>query len=315
MGVMNLRKWKVFWSDRRKLLLLMCVLFSSFFWLLAKLSATYQRQIVWEMKLSQLPLGKFVDPDFRLPLAVEVKASGFSLLRHYFDSSDKYLEFKWLKRLKSGSYELSEQYEDQVKAECFPSAQYFKIYPSAFDIALRQKKKKKVPVVFLPDVSYRKEYQLTDLMIRPDSITIFGMENVIDTISGIYVRGKKYKNMDSSFEEMYELTNTELLEYGESLIRVQGFVSKISEQEMRVPIRVIHMPSGWRIKLFPSETRLLCMGALVRLKSLKPSDFTVVADYNQRTDTHIPLQVKHKPQDVKVSFLSEKEVEFLVKDK
>ena len=86
----------------------------------------------------------------------------------------------------------------------------------------------------------------------------------------------------------------------------------VTEQEIKAKVQLIHQPFSVEVKLFPEEVPLLLTGDVETIRNLKPTDITIVADYNQRKDRYIPLEVRKKPASLNVNFTEQKEVEYLI---
>ena len=94
---------------------------------------------------------------------------------------------------------------------------------------------------------------------------------------------------------------------------MQAFVDKVSEQELRVPVKVMGVPKNSQVKIFPDEVSVLCTGELNLLKTLTPNDIEVTADMCEANVGHIPLQISTHKRRIKVTLMNETTVDFLIR--
>ena len=163
------------------------------------------------------------------------------------------------------------------------------------------------------NVEYPKEYQLTDLKLSPDSVVASGSQKVIDTLSQVVFHYHSKRPIKDNFSETYTLKSTPLVHFNTHKIAMQAFVDKGSEQELRVPGKVMGVPKNSQVKIFPDEVSVLCTGELNLLKTLTPNDIEVTADMCEANTGHIPLQISTHKRRIKVTLMNETTVDFLIR--
>jgi len=147
---------------------------------------------------------------------------------------------------------------------------------------------------------------------NPDSVVVSGLAADLDTITGVYLQKKYKRNVTTSYSGEVRITDTPKLHYDTDKVTFSLQMVHVTEQEIKAKVQLIHQPFSVEVKLFPEEVPLLLTGDVETIRNLKPTDITIVADYNQRKDRYIPLEVRKKPTSLNVNFTEQKEVEYLI---
>lgn len=310
---MRLYRWSTIFKRDRTLLVVSCIVLSGFFWFSNRLSLVYHRQVTVQMNLTNLPKDKHLEKGFSVQINFEVKQQGYMFFKSYFHKNNV-LDFNWLSEVSENQYTLSEQGKNALKNKYFPLAQSLQILTKTIHIPFIRKAHKVLPVIFFPFDKLQNQYQISDLTIRPDSVKVWGNSSIIDTLSVIYIENT-LTCTDGFFEQEYYLKSSDEVQYQDSIVRIQGVVSKISEQEMQVPIWIKNVPLGAKVIIFPMKVKVLCTGSIHQLSAMKQSDIKVVADYSEAKNGVISLKIEQKPQQVSVRFLSQSSVEYLIEYK
>ena len=93
-------------------------------------------------------------------------------------------------------------------------------------------------------------------------------------------------------------------------------VSRYSEKEFTIPIKVKNLPQGVRVKLFPPAARVRVTLPLSTLSKIDVSDFSLVVDHK---DILIPdlnqldLKILKSPPSSKKIILNPKQVNYLIR--
>jgi hypothetical protein len=90
---------------------------------------------------------------------------------------------------------------------------------------------------------------------------------------------------------------------------------KYTEAMLKVPIKVINLPYGLRLKTFPHDATLIFNVPLSDYNKLIPSLFSVVVNYKELGDKNVnklDVIVKESPEFVYSLKSSPKTVEFIV---
>lgn len=303
-----------FGGNRHTLTFVVCLCVSIFLWALLKLSKDVFREVSVGVRITNVPTDKFVSPLQKNSMKILVEGNGLSLLRLYAENPSLTIDFNDLQPLGDDRYRLSKTSREKLSNSYLSRFRIRNTISDTLLVKLEKKYTRKVPVLVHLNVNFQREFQLTELKVQPDSISVSGIKSAMDTLQKIDVYIKKKREVKSNFTEIYKPKNTDFVSYGANRIRIEGIVDKVSERVIRVPVELHNVPEGCQIKIFPTEVPVLCTGDLNLLKGLRTEDIHVVADFDQwQEKSTLPLSLTTPKKRIKLRFLNEKSVDFLMK--
>lgn len=224
------------------------------------------------------------------------------------------VDFNDLEYVGDKKYKLSKNISNKLKTSHLSDLKVQNTYSDTIYIDLEKKYSKKIPVLVNLNADFQREYQLTELVIQPDSVQVSGFKSATDTLDVIAVSLSERKHVKKSFEEVYKLQNTSSVKFHTDKITIKAIVDKVSEQLIKAPVQILNVPPDVQVKIFPEEVTVLCSGDLNILKNIVPDEIVVEADYNDiQKNTLLPLTIRTKLKRVKLSFLNENNVEILIR--
>jgi YbbR domain-containing protein len=181
-------------------------------------------------------------------------------------------------------------------------------------------KSKKVPVRAMIELTFAANHILEgQMLLQPDSIQISGPKSQIDTINVIETELLKIDDLNNSFSNDVALKLPKQLNgitLSNDFVRVIGNVVKFSELVIEVPVTVINLPPGIKVRTFPEIVEVRCQGTLERLKELEAKDFEVVADYlnvSSETGNRLSVRLKQFPKTLNNAMIDTNEIEFILR--
>ena len=101
-------------------------------------------------------------------------------------------------------------------------------------------------------------------------------------------------------------------------VRVTFFTDVLTEEQIEgVPIKAINMPVGKHLRTFPAKVNISFVTGVSVYRNLKPSDFTVVADYNDiinHPTEKCHIYLKSVPRGISRTRLETTMVDYLIED-
>ena len=261
--------------NRRNLTFIICLILSVFIWSLMKLSKNLIRELSVPVIVINPPADKVFLPSAPNFVKITVEGNGFSLLKSYRQNATLSIDFSELQEVGENLYIFSKSSKDKLSNTYLSNFRIRSVVSDTLQLYLAPKHTKKIPVVVHLNVEYPKEYQLTELRLSPDSVVASGSQKVIDTLSQVVFHYHSKRPIKDNFRETYTLKSTPLVHFNAHKIAMQAFVDKVSEQELRVPVKVMGVPKNSQVKIFPDEVSVLCTGELNLLKTLTPNDIEV----------------------------------------
>ena len=308
-----MKRIRIFLKDSRTLTFVVCVLLSAFLWSLIRLSKNLLREVSVPVVVTNLPAHQVLMPSAPNAIKLLVEGNGFTLLKTYSQNEALSVDYTDLKHIEGSQYCLSKSTREKLTNTYLSNFKIRSVVSDTLTLLLEKKVSKKIPVLMQLNVEYAKEYQLTELRITPDSVTAYGSQKAIDTLTQVTFQYTKKKLIKDNFSKNYSLKNTKYITYDLHTIKMEAFVDKVSEQLLKVPVQVVNVPKDSQVKVFPNEITVLCTGDLSILKTLTPNDIQATADFAKAEGSSINLQLSTQKKRMKISFFGEDKVDFLIR--
>lgn len=307
-------KIRIIFVNQKTFTLLVCMLLSIFLWTLIRLSKNLQREFSVNVSITNIPDDLFLNPLQTHQIKILAEGKGYAFFKYYSDKQVLTVDFNDLEYVGDKKYKLSKNISNKLKTSHLSDLKVQNTYSDTIYIDLEKKYSKKIPVLVNLNADFQREYQLTELVIQPDSVQVSGFKSATDTLDVIAVSLSERKHVKKSFEEVYKLQNTSSVKFHTDKITIKAIVDKVSEQLIKAPVQILNVPPDVQVKIFPEEVTVLCSGDLNILKNIVPDEIVVEADYNDiQKNTLLPLTIRTKLKRVKLSFLNENNVEILIR--
>lgn len=291
-----------------------CVILSFFTWLTAKLSMRYTDRITLKVSYTEVPPNLFIAPSSQQTIDVDIEGVGYSLLKYKTKKNvDIKLNINDLSNVGGNKFVLPKSTFNLIDYNILPDVNLKTVYPDTLRIDLQEYARKKVPVVLQMPIRTQVEYRLSELTISPDSVEVHALEHQLDTITGIYLKAPAKEKVREPFWQIFEIKNSENLRYNINKIKVNAQIIRVSEQELFKEIQVINVPDNQEIRLFPQKIKIIASGNVEILKSLQETDVVISADFSDRKNNLLPLNVRKKPEGIKIR-LEKESVSYLIKE-
>lgn len=308
-----------FRSDR--LILIICIIIASLFWLLIKLSDDYTVNYSFKVSYNNVPsdlrLTKIIDSTLNLNLT----ARGFIILRmNLFDDMenldinlDNYsIESKGGIVYAIYTNALTERFADIVGVN--ENDIHFSKATLTFDMEKTGEKR----VLVVPDYSlnFVNQYDLyNEVKADPAFIMVYGPENVIDTIANISTKQLVLENVmsDQTVKVELENPNPNLLSFNHDEIILFFKVDKFTESDITVSINLSNLP--YKIKTFPSQVKVFYRVAQVDFNEVRSHQFNIYPVINNLDILQaykLQLKLSKQPDFVRNVRIVPSDVEFLI---
>jgi hypothetical protein len=254
-------------------------------WFLVKLSEDYSTQTSLRLRFADVPTDQWVSSDEQ-SVNLSLNTDGFHTLRYkmirepYRFVTISLSEVPY--HLENGNtYSFSSQYVAEIVAERLDvNAADITMNDGVIYFTMDPLKSKVVPIAFRPDLKMQRQYGLYGIpTIDPATVTIYGPEEVIDTVRAVRTVMVSKTNVSESFSESVPLDMMGgRIRCNTKEVRVTVEVEKYTEKDIEVPIRVADNP---KLRFFPETLSVKCLVAMKDYATIVPEDFTVAIDKEQ----------------------------------
>ena len=222
---------------------LVFLLISTVLWLMVKLSETYTTQVVFRLRIVDVPADKWMAADEQTA-KLSMTADGFTTLRYrLIREPNRVVRLSLAEvpyRLENGTtYSFSSLYVTERIAD------YLDI--TAADLTMNDAKvyfnmdplmSKVVPVVLRSDIHTQRQFGVYGIpILDPSSVTVYGPAEVIDTLRTVRTELLAKMNVSESFSATVplDLYNGQLRS-NETEVVAKVAVEKYTETDVKVPI-------------------------------------------------------------------------------
>src|SRR6185436_1189866 len=127
--------------------------------------------------------------------------------------------------------------------------------------------------------NFEKQYDTTgEKSISPDSVSISGPAAIINAITSIPTERIHYDHLKEPVSATLKLISSKLVALSDSTVHLKMNVEKFTEENLEVPLKAMHVQSGYSLKTFPASVNVSFQVALSRYKEVNPSQFEVIVD-------------------------------------
>lgn len=295
---------------------LICFLISVVLWLMIKLSREQNQLVFLKINYTGIHDDKIILPERDSVLFVEIQTSGYNVMfRKLFpkdyelqiDLSDKIPEFN------GNRFEMSIEsnvIHEQVVSMFSKKDKILHYIPSTLKIGINKAFSKKVPVV--PDVSYslKNDYSIYNkTYITPDSVLLFGDQDVISKIEFIRTEKVKFKELSENTTVSLRLLLpfTEDIKLSDQQIKFFIPVAKQIDEVIELPVIVDSVYFTERKASFkPDKIRVFYSVLLPDKQRVQTDSFKIMfirPDIGM-SENSIKVKLKNKP-----SFVTVKKIE------
>lgn len=305
-------------EKRSVLTFLVFLAISTALWFLIKLSENYTTQTTFKLQFVEVPTDKWVSTDDQ-SVKMSLMIDGFHTLRcKMIREPNRFVTIPLNEvpyRFESGNtYSFSSQYVAEKVAERLGiNASDITMNDAKIYFSMDALKMKVVPVVLRSDIKTQRQYDLYGIpVLDPSSVTIYGPQEVVDSIKAVKTELLAKTNVSQSFSETLQLDLLDdQIRSNIKEVKANVQVERFTEMDVEVPI---HVTSNQRVRFFPETMSVKCLVAIRDYASITPESFTVTVDKHQMEAMQPLLDVHLASWPPTVQILSTRpdKVEYLI---
>lgn len=310
--------------NRRLLIFFFFLLLSVLFWFLTVLNKDYETVLSYPVRYIKIPQELVLMNDVAEKLDLHVKSRGFTLLRLKMQSRLSPLV------LDANSFSLGtalgespivlylatsliiEKLQHQLTSEI----QINSVFPDTLILQLTDKYTRKVPVKVNLVLEFERQYmQVGMLKITPDSVSVSGPEDFVDTLSEVSTIPIELTGLGKSTEIKMALKPIDKLDFSVREAVVNIPVEKFTEESIKIPIEVINIPDSLFLRTFPASVEITYRVGLSDYKKVSGHMFKAVLDYSAKGSNignKLTVELIKIPEYVQVTNFYPKNVEYII---
>ena len=300
--------------NKEFLIFLFFLAFSGAFWLLMTLNETMEREFKIPMRLSGVPRNAVITGELPDTVRVTVRDKGFTLVTYDF----RPLVFRFSNYADEdegkGVIPLTDV-QKQVLSQMYGSSKLLQVKPGAFDFYFTYGTSKKVPVVFRGKITTNKSYYLAHTEFYPSIVTVYANKQQLDKLQSVEIEPFNYRNLQDTIRQAVKIRKIRGVKIVPPTVRLSVYPDVLTEEAIEVPITAINMPPGMVLRTFPSKVTVRFTIGASLFRTIKPSLFKVVVDYEElaaNPSDKCTLQLRSVPRSVSKASLEIDRVDYLL---
>lgn len=292
------------WNNRENALAFLLCLFLSFMaWLSIMQNKSYELWINYPLKYVDAPRNVELYADLPASVSIRIRDKGKTVFS-YQNRDYRPAEINFANRdvvtINGSKYSisLSNVFESEIKSSFGQSTVVVDYFPKEVEFDVIAVNSKRLPVELLTDISCRRQYQLSsEPYLETDSVTLYAVNTVLDTISSVKTHLLKATNLSDTLLTSVGLSLPVRTKAMPERLGVVIPVEAYTEGSRRVPIIVNNAPNNLRVRTFPEQVTVKYRVGVSKYKEVEPSDFRITIDYDHiirsSSKTEFPVIEQH----------------------
>tara|TARA_B110000483_G_scaffold88486_1_gene109129 strand:+ start:500 stop:1468 length:969 start_codon:yes stop_codon:yes gene_type:complete len=294
------------------------VVLSTIFWVITKLSNTYDSKVDLSVNLIDLPVTIVPILEKNLELKVDLTASGFQLLIYHLFNKKVELSFE------NASYNSGTALINlfnqrfQIEQQLFDNATINRVTPNVLKFNYDKLERKKVAIRPLLNINFLPGFDINeDWNIEPDSLWISGPAQLLDTLNGLNTLPIKLIDVNTDIKKKIGFVKTNvLLKLEKKHTIVTACVRKFTEKTVSSFINIKSLPDSLSIKLFPQSVAVTFSVLLDKAERIDSKDFAFSCDFDTSDGggkKSLIVNIERQPQGVRKVRWKPMEVDYLIR--
>ena len=184
------------------------------------------------------------------------------------------------------------------------------VNPNILEVMLTPTYQRKVPVVLDLEIDFFPDHDLSGpIKIMPDSVTIYGPQQILDSITSWKTEPIHIKKVKSDVQRTVKLVSPSdlFIRMSTSSVLIEATVEEFTEKMYELPVQLLG-PSGRAIRtneyrLLPESAKVYFILPLSKYETPLKEEFKLVAEMDlmqiKKGENIIPLELKFYPNYIK----------------
>jgi hypothetical protein len=307
-----------FFRSKKANVFILFLILALMFSILTKLSQDYTQTISFNIEAINVPEDKVIVKDSSHVINITLTTFGFRLIKYYLTEPIIKVDFQNLDKNKTHYFWIEKRELSNIVSQFHPKIKIERLSPETIAFRFDVNNVKKIPVILDSQINFSQGFDLiNNYIIKPDSINVIGPKVLTDSISEIVTKQLELKDVNANFNVSVKLNipqHTEGLSFSHNEVQINAEIERFTEGSINVPVNIINIPDGVKLKYYPKEVSVLYYTSLSNFNSISSSSFIVECDYSKLHSeaTYLVPEIVQQPDKVKNVRLNEKQIEFIL---
>lgn len=314
------KKMKAFLFSRDALIFLFFLICSSLFWFTISLNKTYELNVNIPIEYINVPPEIEFTTELPEYLSVKLKDKGSNMItnqyKQYKPIAINLNDYSVYSSNNSWTISTVTYFEKYVNSQINQSSVILDYYPEEIVIEKKLLDSKKVKVQPLVNLNLDKQFFLCDSITSlPDSITLYGYKEILDTLKYIYTEAYTSANLKDTLNTTLSLKIPNHCKANPNKVNIIAPIEFYTEKDIDLSIRVKNLPENIIVKTIPEKLNVTFLVGLSKYKEIRPSDFILSLDYDvlrKSNSNNETVTLDSYPSYIRQPYLKNDKVKWLI---
>lgn len=272
-----------------------------------------------------LPTDKTLTNNLPKQFSIGINAKGYDLVKYYFKNNKLPITVDLSKSNLKVSPKQEKEFDiatsnfmPEIKKYMGDEIDINSITPDTIKLYFSDLLSKKVPIKLNVEIRCRKQYERKGkATISPDSITVSGSREELDSLTYINTVHEEFKEADRTISEMMniEKKTTGITFYSTDKVFVTIPIEKFTEKTIEIPIKITNLKPKYNIKILPAKATITCMVSIEDYNRATANLFKAEADFKDFTpenNTKVKVALSAFPDYVKTILITPPYVDYIM---
>lgn len=308
-------------ANKELLIFLIFFALSGIFWLSMTLNDIYEKEVRIAVRFVGIPKNVVLTSSETDTLRVVVRDRGTTMAAYLYGKALSTIDinFKHFAHNNGTGSVSASDLQKLVAQKLSASTKIVSVKPEKLTFYYNYGEKKRVPVKWRGSVVPEELYFIASTECKPDSITIYSSKKKLDSIHTVYTETLNYSDFRDSLVVSVPLAKISGVKMVPERTTLKFYTDVLTEETIgNVPVVGINMPEGKVLRTFPAKVEVRIVTGVSTFSKLSPTDFIVVADYNEFSRKATPkcnIYLRQVPEGITRASLSITKVDYLIEER
>ena len=314
-------RYFLFSKKNRELLIFLFFLFiSASFWFMQTLNDTYDYEFAVSFRIKNVPDKMVITSEIPSTVRFTVRDKGTVLLNYMFGQSFYPIVLDWNDYYNNATGNRIEIPQadllKSIKGQLITSTKIVAIKSEAIDVVYTKGEAKKIPVRLQARIITAKQFYISQILIKPDSVLVYAPKKLLDSLKVAYTVDLQLHAVSDTTKEKIPLRAVHGAKFVPEVVAVQLNTDIYMEKSLEIPITGVRFPDNKALKTFPSKITVTFQTGLLESRNITSNDFKVVTDYDELMKKgRVVLHILSAPRGIKNVRISQQNIDYLIESK
>lgn len=306
--------------NKQFLVFLFFLFLSGIFWLIITLNESYEDEIAIPVHIVGVPKNMVLTSPATDTVSIKVNDKGWVLMSYLFGDQlkDVTIQFRTFDRGSGTGNVASGDLRRLIEQNLEASSRIVTIKPERLEYHYNNGEYKRVPIRWAGRVIPDQLFFISQVEYMPDSVDVYASHEKLENIRAVYTEPLNHVNFRDTLTIECRLTHDDDVKVVPDHARIKFHTDVLTEETLGgIPIQCLNLPDGKILRTFPAKAKVHFVAGVSLIRSLRPEDFTVVADYREiqlGQQEKCNIYLRRVPPGVSRAALNVNQVDYVIEE-